>query len=146
MADEERIEFTGFFAQLFGSWYPKHCIVAVIDDEAAARAAVADFAAAGFAEDDVRCFTGEEVTRIDAQVHRQRNAVQRVIARATSGTDEGVATQQYLDAAREGKNIVIVRVGDRDTPDPRVRPIMMAHHAHTIRVYGDLTMAQVGPA
>lgn len=145
MANEERIEFTGFFAQLFGSWYPKNCVVAVIDDEAAARA-VAAFAAVGFAEDDARCFTGEEVTRIDEQVHKQQGMMWRVMARATSGTDEGVAAQQYLDAAREGKNIVIVRVGQRDTPDPRVRPIMLAHHAHTIRVYGDMVIAQVGPA
>ena len=142
----EHIELTGFFAQLFGSWYPNGCIVAVINDEHQARAAVAELRAAGFAEDDVRCFTGDEVLHIDAQIVAQLNPVQRLMMRASSGTDEGTAMQQYLDEARAGHTIVIARVGHRDTPDPRVRPILEAHHAHTIRVYTDFTIVQVGPA
>lgn len=147
MAEQgEHIELTGFFAQMLGSWYPKGCVVGVMDDESGARAAVADFHAAGFAYEDVRLFTGDEVLGIDAQIRSQQNPVQRVLMRVTGGTDEGTAMQMFLDEARAGHHIVIVRVGDRDTPDPRVRPIMQAHHAHSIRVYGKATIAQVGPA
>ncbi len=142
----EHIELTGFFAQLLGSWYPKGCVVAVINDEDAARAAVADFRAAGFVEDDVRVFTSDEVLRTEEQIRKQANPLQRVLMGATGGTDEGMATRQYLDEARAGHCIVVVRVGQRDTPDPRIRPVMEARGAHTIRVYMDFTIAQVGPA
>jgi hypothetical protein len=145
VANEQRIEFTGFFGQMFSSWYPKNCVIGVIDDEEEARQAITDFRAAGFEADDVRLFPGAEVMQIDAQIRKQWNPVQRVMATISSGTDEGAATQTYLDEARKGHTIVAVRVGHRTTPDPRVAPIMQAHHAHTIHMYGDFAITEVRP-
>lgn len=145
MANEQRIELTGFFAQMFGSWYPKNCVVGVINDEAEARQAIADLQAVGFGADDMRLFTGPEVVQIDAQIRAQQNVAQRAVTAITSGTDEGMAMQSYLDEAHQGHHIVVVRVGHRDTPDPRVRPIMQAHHAHMVHVYGDLEIVEARP-
>jgi hypothetical protein len=141
--NEGRIELTGFFGQLFDNWYPRHFAVGVIDDEAEARRAVADLEAAGLGQEDVRLFSGAEVTRIDLRVRAQRNLIQRVTAAITSGTDEGMANQVYLDEARRGHTIVVARVGDSKTADPRVVPILRAHHAHSISFYGDRAIEEI---
>lgn len=142
MANEPHIELTGFFAQMYGSWYPLHHVVGVIDDDVEARQAVVAFHTAGFAVEDVRLFTGVEITRIQTQIGAQRNPIQRVTASLTSGTEEGIAGQAYLDEAAQGHNIVVVYVGKRDGPDPRVVPVMRAHHAHIVHTYGDSVMVE----
>jgi hypothetical protein len=143
--NEGRIELTGFYGQLYDNWYPRHCAVGVIDDEAEARHAVADFEAAGLDRGDVRLFTGPEVAWIDMRIREQRHLIQRVTAAVTGGTEEGIANRTYLDEARRGHNIVVARVGDGKTADPRVVPILRAHHAHTILVYGESTIEEIRP-
>jgi hypothetical protein len=117
--------------------------VGVIDDEAEARRAVADLEAAGIGPEDVRLFTGAEVARIDMQVRAQRHLIQRVTAAVTASTEEGMANRTYLDEARRGHNIVVARVGDGKNADPRIVPILRAHHAHTISVYGDRAIEEI---
>lgn len=143
--NEGHIELTGFYGQLYDNWYPRHCAVGVIDDDAEARRAVADFEAAGLGQEDVRLFTGAEVEWIDMRIRAQRHLIQRVTASITGSTEEGVANRTYLDEARRGHTIVVARVGDGKTADPRVVPILRAHHAHTILVYGDRTIEEVQP-
>jgi hypothetical protein len=141
--NEGRIELTGFYGQLFDNWYPRNCAVGVIDDEVEARRAVADLEAAGLSPEDFQLFTGPEVEWIDMRIRAQRHPIQRVTAAITGGTEEGLANRIYLDEARRGHNIVVVRVGDGKTANPRVVPILRAHHAHSIAVYGDRTIEAI---
>lgn len=127
MANAPRIALTGYFAQMYGSWYPMHCVVGVMDDDAEAQQVVTDFHTAGFGVDAVRLFTGAEVTQIQTQIGAQRNPIQRVTASLTRGTDEGMAAAADRDEAAQGHHIVVVYVGKRDRPDPRrVAPVMPA--------------------
>jgi hypothetical protein len=133
-------EFTGALANAWGRYYPKGWVVAVIHERAQAEQAAEELRAAGFADEDVRLFSGEEVLELDRAFNEQRSLGQRLGALLPS--DEGAAQQEYLEEARRGHHFVLVHASGPETE--RARSVLASHRAHAMRHYGDLAITDLG--
>lgn len=127
-------EFTGALGNASGRYYPKGWIVAVIHERAQAEQAAEELRAAGFADEDVRLFSGAEVLELDRAFNEQRSLGQRLGGLLPS--DQGAAQQEYLDEARRGRHFVLVHASGPEMERPRA--ILASHRAHVMRHYGEL--------
>ncbi len=138
----ERIELRGLFAQMLGVWYPKNYVVAAIDATAGA-AAVKALLSSGFGSNSIHLHDGPGVCQIRAAIYEQRTPLQRAGATVTRAlTDEGLLSQEYFEEAEAGASIIAVLA-----PEPRLvteaGPILEAHGARRIRLYGTKTITDL---
>ncbi len=126
-----------------GSWDPVDCLVSVIDDPAEALQAVDDLRAAGFVEDDVRLFLGQEVVDHDRDIMNHRSSLKNVVYMLSNISDETVMAQEYLDEARQGHQILAVHASDVGRVK-QASASVVRHHAHRVRYYGRWTVSDLG--
>ncbi len=125
---------TGSGAMMFGTFYPKHYVVAVVGDPAEAARAADDLHAAGFAPEEVEVWSGERMLANHDTYLRQHRLLGR-LGRLLPG-DEALTEAHYLDEARAGCTFVLVLAPQPERRE-RARRILRAHHGHDLHYYGD---------
>ena len=146
MASTREIEMPPFMDDLFGTWYPKDFVVAVINDPTQAGRAAAALREQGLDPDDVHLVTGPEALAWDARFRAQMHPVKHFAAMLLSGSEEGIMEDRYLREAQEGHSFALVRFETLDENSPRaqtVREVLQAHDARMVTYYGDLHLARL---
>ena len=125
---------------LFGTFYPKHYIVAVIPEQDQAQQAVAALREAGHPEQEARLWTGAEVLDRYNTFLQKRNVLERLGSYLPS--DEHEALQQYVSEAEEGQYFVTVYAPHPDQIE-RARDILAKHGASDMHYYGEFVMTDL---
>jgi hypothetical protein len=116
--------------------YPTNRLLAVIDDQTAAAAAMAELTASGIASHDLELLRGEEgADRVDGTgdmsgwLGRLRRAFDFTLM------DQLVDFAAYERALRDGRAVVMVHVHG-DAPKETARQGLKRHGGHFINYYG----------
>ena len=123
--------------------YPQGDIVAVIDTCAEADRTVQALEAVGIPADDIFLVEGRRAIEISGDFRQHQHALGR-IGRAITQllSDSARFEQEYLDEARQGHHLLVVRAPSAEVVQ-RVRPVLDAHQAHHVRHYGPLTVEEL---
>jgi hypothetical protein len=132
--------FSGPGATMFGTYFPKHYVVAVIHDPERAAKAAEELRGSGFAEGDVEVWPGERVLA-NHHAYLERHGLRHRLGQLFPG-DEDEALKEYLGEAERGAHLVTVLAPD---PEPRGRAasVLKAHGGHATRYYGDHTFTDL---
>jgi hypothetical protein len=123
-----------------GTYYPKHYVVAVIDDPAGAAGALADLRAAGFAEAVAEICPGPTFIANWRDFAANRTFLQR--AADLFPAEEQAAVEEYLAEAERGASFVTVHAPGQAERD-RARAILHDRGGHAMRYYGDRTITDL---
>jgi hypothetical protein len=134
-------ELKGPLATLWGTYYPKGYVVAVVHEREAADRAAAALRAAGFGEEDVRVHTGQEVVDRHERFRASMSVGQRIGAGLPS--DEHEALNDYLEEARQGRHFLTVHAPAHELVH-RARDVLRGYGGHAMRYYGELTIEDLG--
>ncbi|HET8840460.1 MAG TPA: universal stress protein [Ktedonobacteraceae bacterium] len=116
--------------------YPKHYLMAVIDEGKEAEEAVQSLHHAGIPPEDIRLFESHEVLEYAAHTQRTRSLGSRladVLQAVTSDEDAHVLI--YVEEALRGHALLNVYAPKPEQVE-RVKDILAAHHARTIKYFG----------
>lgn len=111
---------------------PKGFLVAILEDVDQAERAKAALAVAGFAQEDLRVYTSQEILDSWERFLVERSVPQRVVGAVT---DDQATIEQYFGYAREGRSALWVRIPDRDDANRAVRHLT-DHQVLHVRYYG----------
>jgi nucleotide-binding universal stress UspA family protein len=119
-----------------GAVYPKHYIMAVIDDVKEAQDAVQSLHKAGIPAEDIRLFESHEVLEYAEHTEKTRSLGSRIadVFQAVT-SDEDAHVLIYVQEALRGHAILNV-YAPTDEQAERVKDILVAHHARTIKYFG----------
>lgn len=119
-----------------GAVYPKHYIMAVIDDVKEAEEAVQSLQNAGIPTEDIRLFESHEVLEYAEHTERTRSLGSRIadVFQAIT-SDEDAHVLIYVEEALRGHAILNV-YAPTDEQVERVKNILVAHRARTIKYFG----------
>lgn len=123
--------------------YPSRQVLAVIDDDAAAAAAVEALRAAGVAPADVVVLRGPDgAARLDGAgtEHGWSARLRRLFAFTLM--DQLPDFVLYERAVRDGRTVVAVRAAD-ETRKRAVHAVLRAHGAHFTNYYGRLATEEL---
>jgi hypothetical protein len=127
-------------ATALGTYYPRHYLVAVVDDPARAMEAMTALKGAGFAETVVELCPGPDFLKNYRDFEGHRSLLER--AAGVFPSEEQSAVEEYLAEAERGASFVTVHVPEREERD-RARDILHAHDGHAMRYYGEHTITDV---
>jgi len=99
----------GFFKESdtqLGVFYPKHYLIVVFRDSAAAQRAAADLRRAGFSEDEAIAVTGEDFIELANEETGPGNFIMQALSRFFA--TEQVSHDRDLDLAHHGAGFVAV--------------------------------------
>jgi nucleotide-binding universal stress UspA family protein len=119
-----------------GAVYPKHYIMAVIDEVKEAEDTVQALRHAGIPAEDMRLFESHEVLEYAEDTERTRGLGSRIadVFQAIT-SDEDAHVLIYVQEALRGHTILNV-YAPTDEQAERVKDILVAHHARTIKYFG----------
>lgn len=119
-----------------GAVYPKHYIMAVIDEVKEAEDAVQALRHAGIPAEDIRLFESHEVLEFAEHTERTRSLRSRIadVFQAIT-SDEDAHVLIYVEEALRGHAILNV-YAPTDEQVERVKNILVAHRARTIKYFG----------
>lgn len=119
-----------------GAVYPKHYIMAVIDEVKEAEDAVQALSHAGIPEEDIRLFESHEVLEHAEHTEQTRSLGSRIADVFQSVTsDEDTHVLFYVEEALRGHAILNV-YAPTDEQAERIKDILVAHHARAIKYFG----------
>ncbi len=127
-----------------GTTYPtERAVVAEINDPQEAHAAEQALRQAGFAQDDMTLFVGEQAA---GEIHakEEHSSPLERFARwfhSASG-DEDVDHEARLQALREGHAILAVATPD-DAAKKRAHDLLLRYHAHNIRAFDKFSITDL---
>lgn len=129
-------------ATSLGFSVPRHYLVAVFSDPAAARSALAALHDAGFPETATAISSGSDflVSWQDAAGHQ--GFLSRLAALYPS--EEHEALQDYLAEASGGASLVAIHLDDREEV-LRARDVLKPFGAFDMRYFGNFTITDVSP-
>ena len=119
--------------------YPYQHVFGIVDEDAAADAAVKGILDAGVPEEDITVLTGESgAARIDSHgsTHGMLGRVVRALQFAMM--DALPDSERYERAALDGKYVLAIRTRDDQTRD-MVHQELLKHGGHFLNYYGKLT-------
>ena len=119
-----------------GAVYPKHYLMAVIDNVKEAEEAVQSLQNMGIPPEDIRLFEGHEVIEYAEHTERTRSLGSRladVLQAVTSDEDTHILI--YVEEALRGHTLLNVYVPKPEQVE-QVKDILAAHHARTIKYFG----------
>ena len=120
---------------LGGQPYPIGRIVAVIDDEPRAEAAIADLEASGVPPEGIWRASGAEIAEMVKARSAHESALHRFIAGISLLFSDDARIQDYLElAGRSGRVLIVPAEGRRD----EIKGILARHGAHDMRYFGRL--------
>ena len=111
---------------------PQGFLVAILEDADQAEQARAALAAAGFAENDLRVYTSQQILNSWERFQAERSLAQRI---AGAITDDPDTIELYFGYARAGRTALWVHVPDDDAADRAVRGLA-DHQVLHFRHYG----------
>jgi hypothetical protein len=111
---------------------PKGFLVAILPDADEAERAAAAVQAAGFADRELRIFTGEQILADYARYAARQSLSRRVVAAVV---DDAEALQLYHGHARDGRAALWIQVTDDDRANRAIRALAGFPTLH-IRHYG----------
>ena len=118
---------------------PQGFLVLILEDVAEADLAKAALQAAGFAEGDLRVYSGEQILADQDRYLAQRSLAQRVVGALT---DDRGTIELYFGYAREGRAALWVRVPDRADADRALRYLADQQVLH-LRYYGHYSQEDI---
>ena len=126
--------------------YPSKSVIGVIDSREAARAAVKDLQAAGFAEDGIHLLCGaQDAPKVESETEEEKSfwgKLTRVIQ------EFGDIDQDHKEYHRKellaGHYLVSVHAEDEEARD-RARDILKAEGGHFINYYGEWAIDNLEP-
>ena len=127
-------------ATALGTYYPRHYLVAVVDDPPQAMQAVTALTRAGFAETVVELCPGPDFLKNYRDFEEHRSLLER--AAAAFPAEEQAAVEDYLAEAERGASFITVHVPERDERD-RAGEILKTYGGHAMRYYGDHIITDV---
>jgi hypothetical protein len=111
---------------------PKGFLVAILPGPDEAEQAAAALRTAGFADQELRIFTGEQILADYGRYIAQMSLTRRVTAAVT---DDAETLELYHGHARDGRAALWVHVTDDDEANRAIRGLSGCHTLH-IRHYG----------
>ncbi len=118
---------------------PRGFLVAVLDDAARAAEAAAALREGGFAEKDLRAYSGEQVLEDRERFLAQQGTLRRLVGEVTSDSD---AVALFSSYARDGRSFLWVRVPERDDANRAIRALSGCEVLH-LRYYGEDTLEDI---
>ena len=128
-------------ATALGTYYPRHYVVAVIDDTGRAMQAMAALQEAGFDDAAAELCPGPEYLRNYRDFVQGRNLFQRLENLFPS--EEQAAVEEYVAEAERGASFLTVHAIERG-PRERATAILKEHGGHAMRYYGDNAITDLG--
>jgi hypothetical protein len=128
-------------ATALGTYYPKHYVVAAVDDPARASQALAALREAGFSDAAAELCPGPEFMKNYREFVEGRGLLERLEGLFPS--EERVAVAEYLAEAEGGASFVTVHAPQREERD-RARDLLKANGGHAMRYYGENTIVDLG--
>jgi hypothetical protein len=127
----------------FGNIYPQDDVIAVIDDRESAERAVRALSDAGLPENDVDLLDGPAVVQTSRSFQQHRGTLQRLEAWLSSAfSDDAAYARTYVLEAERGHYLLIAHAPHADVVE-RVRQVLRAHGAHSMRHYESLTVTDL---
>lgn len=126
-----------------GALYPRHYVVAVIDDLWEAQMAAQAFLDAGYDISDIRLMESQEELQHIATLKARRNWLQRFLASFQGTTDETGAGIYQVEARRGHQILHIHATSDEEIEN--IRDILEVYHAHTIKFFGPWSVEDIPP-
>lgn len=128
-------------ATALGFYYPKHYVVAVVEDPSRAAQALAALKEAGFDDAVAELCPGPDFVKN----YRDFRVGQTLLQRASRlfPAEEETAVQEYLAAAEGGASFVTVLTPEREARD-RAHDLLKQHGGRAMRYYGDRTITDLG--
>ena len=127
----------------FGSFYPKHYVLAVYPDDAAAGRAADALRAAGFAPDDLVEVSGGDVLAHEQTAHAHEGVLARLGAQwSRLYTDASAGATQLIDLARQGAGFVLAYAPD-DAASGRAADVLRPEDPEVLRYYGTFTVTDL---
>lgn len=120
---------------LFGVFYPKGYLVAVLNDQASAEQVADELRQAGYNQVDIR--SAQDVKQRHQAFMAQRTTLQRL--GSAFAADEKLALEDYLQAADEDRTFVTAHVLDHADLG-RTQAILRVHGASMVHYYGSAGM------
>lgn len=111
---------------------PRGFLVAVLANAGRAEDAAASLRDAGFAEKNLRTYTGQQVLDDRERFLAQQGALRRVVGEVTSDSE---AVALFSEYARDGRSFLWVHVGDRHNANRAIRSLS-GHEVLHLRYYG----------
>jgi hypothetical protein len=127
-------------ATALGTYYPRHYVVAVIHDPAAAATALAALQSEGFPDAMAEICPGPEFIKNWRDFVAHRGPLSRLADLFPA--EERDAVDEYLAEAERGASFVTVHVTATDDRN-RARDLLKQHGGHAIRYYGDRTITDL---
>lgn len=118
---------------------PRGFLLAVVEDADRAEMAKAALREGGFADTDLRTFTGEQVLEDRERFLAEQSAPRRLVGRLTSDSE---AVQLFLDYAHDGRSFLWVLVPEREDANRAVRGLS-GHKVLHFRYYGEDTIEDI---
>ena len=116
--------------------YPKHYLMAVIDDVAEARDGVQALRNADIPAEDIRLFEKHEIVEYTEHTERTRSLRSRVVGVIQAfASDEDAHVLIYVEEALRGRAILNVYAPTSERAE-RIKDILVDHHARTIKYFG----------
>ena len=130
-------------SQSFGSFYPKHYVLAIFDTDDEARRAGTALSAAGFAADDVIVASGADVVAHEQQAKAEQSVFAKLGEQWSKlYTDESDVAHKLMDAARKGAAFVLAYAPEDDQTQ-RATAVLKPMHPPILRKYDALTVSDL---
>ena len=127
-------------ATALGTYYPRHYVVAVVDDPAAATRALAALKGAGFDDAAAEICPGPNFLKNYRDFVEGRNLFERLVGGFPS--DERDAVEEYVAEAERGASFVTVHATERARREEAIA-LLKEHGGHAMRYYGDNTITEL---
>jgi hypothetical protein len=111
---------------------PQGFLVLILEDAGEADLAKAALQGAGFAENDLRVYSGQQILADHDRYMAQRSVTRRVVRTLT---DDRATIELYFGYARQGRAALWVRAPDRADADRALRNVADQRVLH-VRYYG----------
>jgi hypothetical protein len=111
---------------------PEGYLVVILSDADEARVAEAALVAHGFAPNDVKLYTGEQILANYEVYKGQRDLVNKIVGAVA---DDAEGRDLYLDYAREDRCALWMRIPNEDLVPKALRALADRNYLHT-RYYG----------
>lgn len=128
----------------FGSFYPKHYVLAVFLNNADASAAADALRTAGFAHDDVMVASGEEVAAFNATAKAEQGLLSKIGEQWSKlYTDESADARTLMDFAKRGAAFVSAYAPDEENTK-RATAVLKPLNPGLMRKYDTLSITELG--
>jgi hypothetical protein len=111
---------------------PEGFLIAIVENSEQAERAKADLIGAGFADGDLRTYTGQQILDDWERSNAEKGVARRIVGALT---DDKATIELYHGYARDGRSALWVHVPDKEDANRAIR-CLADHNVMYIRHYG----------